>query len=90
MTSGIELSDTNVYTISIGATSERFIRSGTTYTPETPRGSTLVRAGDLYTWTWSDGTVATFDSTLVDRYNPAQANVPAGTYTDNVTVIIQY
>jgi RHS repeat-associated protein len=52
------------YTASIGGHSEVFIKSGSTFTPAVPRGSSLVQTGDDFVWTWADGTVAYIDGSL--------------------------
>jgi RHS repeat-associated protein len=74
LTGTIERPDSSTVLVSIGGRSERFNVSGSTYTPAVPRGSSLVRSGTDYIWTWSNGTVATFNSDLAEFWNPAEAN----------------
>lgn len=54
----------STYVVSLGATSELFIKSGSTFTPVSNRGATLVQTTPaLLTFTASDGTVATYSTT---------------------------
>lgn len=50
----------SAYTVSIGGESEVFIKSGSTYTPQSNRGATLSQAGLGYTFTSASGAVAQF------------------------------
>lgn len=52
-----------VYTVSLGAEAELFVKSGTTFTPTSNRGATLVQTtASLLTFTTSDGTVAEYST----------------------------
>ena len=51
----------NNVTVSLGATTDIFTVSGTSYTPSQGNGATLSLSGSLYTYRTSDGTVVRFD-----------------------------
>lgn len=53
----------SVYTVSLGAESEIFTKSGSTFTPASNRGATLTQSGSTLTLTTSDGTVAQYSTT---------------------------
>ena len=56
------------YYLSIGGFTDTFTRSGTTYTPVQNVGQTLVASSSTtLTYARSDGTTATFDTSLADR-----------------------
>lgn len=59
-----------VYSLSIGGSTDVFIKSGTTFTPTRNIGQTLTQSGTTYTYTMPDGTVATFSQALSDRSLP--------------------
>ncbi len=63
------------YTVSIGASSETFALSGSTYTSNQAMGSTLTVASGIYTYTLRDGTVALFDTALAGGGGAFDANV---------------
>ena len=52
----------NLYTVSLGARSEQFVKSGFAFVPVTNRGATLFQSGDKLTYRTSDGTVATYST----------------------------
>ncbi len=59
----IKIGSATIQTIvSIGGQAEAFLMSGTTFTSVEINGSTLVKSGNIYTYSRSDGTVAVFDS----------------------------
>lgn len=70
----------SVYTVSFGTTSQRFTKAGTTFTPEKQTGATLTQSGSTYTYTASDGTIATF-MTL-----PGNVVVNSGQWASNIAV----
>lgn len=49
-----------IFTVSIGAYSEQFTKSGSVYTPVENNGATLTQSGATYTYTTSDGMIAVF------------------------------
>lgn len=63
-----------VHTVSLGATSEVFIKSGSTFTPTSDNGSKLVQSGTNLTFTTSDGTVATYSTSYSGSTSAYQAN----------------
>ncbi|MEN5169407.1 RHS repeat-associated core domain-containing protein [Brevundimonas pondensis] len=52
----------SLYTVSLGARSELFVKSGSAFVPVTNRGATLSQSGDQLTYRMSDGTVATYST----------------------------
>lgn len=52
-----------IYTVSLGAESEVFTKSGTSFIPASNRGATLTQSGSTLTFTSSDGTVAQYSTT---------------------------
>ncbi len=50
----------STYTVSMGADSEIFTLSGSTFTPQSNNGATLVQSGAIYTFTTSSGAVINF------------------------------
>lgn len=52
----------SVHVVSLGAESEVFIKSGSTFTPTSNRGATLTQVGGLLTFTTSDGTIAEYST----------------------------
>lgn len=50
----------STYTVSIGANSTLFTKSGSSFTPVSNTGDTLVQAGSNYTFTTSEGVLASF------------------------------
>jgi RHS repeat-associated protein len=57
-------------TVSLGAVSDRFTVSGSTYTSTEGNGSTLTLSSNIYTYTRADGTVARFDKNKANGYVP--------------------
>lgn len=74
----------SVMTVSLGAVSDSFTVSGSTYTATEGNGSTLTlnSTGTLYTYTRSDGTVARFSKSAVSDYMPSST---AGMLIDSVS-----
>lgn len=65
----------SVYTVSLGGQSEIFIKSGSTFTPVSNRGATLVQTtAALLTLTTSDGTVAEYSTTYSGSTSAYLAN----------------
>lgn len=65
----------SVYTVSLGAQSEIFTKSGSTFTPVSNRGATLVQTtASLLTLTTSDGTVAEYSTTYSGSTSAYVAN----------------
>jgi len=72
------------YSLSIGATTDVFTRSGTTFTPQRDVGQTLTLNGSIYVYTMPDGTIARFDSAFADRLNATLTQANAGRLTEIV------
>lgn len=68
----------SVYTVSIGAESEIFTRSGSTFTPVSNNGSTLVLSGSEYVYTSAMGSVARFSGAGLNVY---RSNLLITSYT---------
>ena len=64
-----------LYTVSMGAESELFIRSGSTFTPASTNGSTLTLSGSTYTFTTSDGAVGEYAAIPSNSTTPYAASV---------------
>ena len=65
----------SVYTVSLGGQSEIFTKSGSTFTPASNRGATLVQTtASLLTFTTSDGTVAEYSTTYSGSTSAYVAN----------------
>ena len=60
-----------VYHVSFGTSTERFSHSGSSFTSLDGTGSTLTQAGNLYTYTTTDGVATTFDGQYNGRYPEA-------------------
>lgn len=69
----IRVSD-STYTVSFGGISENFTKSGSSFTPQSNRGSSLVQSGNTLTFTAPDGTVATYSTTYNGSTSPYVAN----------------
>lgn len=63
----------STYIVSLGGGAESFTKSGSTYTSDQQSGSSLSYSSGIFTYTLSDGTVATFDESMV-AYSPYYAN----------------
>ena len=72
----------NVVTVRLGASTDDFTASGTTYTSRQGRGATLTFSGGVYTYTATDGTVAHFASS---KANAAPYFASLGRATDIVS-----
>jgi RHS repeat-associated protein len=72
----------SVYTVSLGTTSEVFIRSGTTFTPATNNGAKLEQSGSIIKYTASDGTIVNYSTSYNGSTSAYQAN---GAVVQNVT-----
>jgi hypothetical protein len=73
-------------TVDFGGSSEAFTVSGATYVSAKAEGSTLTLAGNIYTYTTSDGTVITFDKALwptagTQNALPTMVKAPDGSET---------
>lgn len=55
--------DGSIYTVSLGAASEVFTKSGSSFIPASNRGATLTQSGSTLTFVTSDGTVAQYSTT---------------------------
>jgi len=64
----------STYTVSLGNVSERFTKSGTTFTPVSNNGSQLRQVGAELFFTLSDGTVATYSTSYSGSVIPYQAH----------------
>lgn len=66
----------SVMTVSLGAVSDSFTVSGSTYTSTEANGSTLTynSTSKIYTYTRRDGTVARFDKNVLNEYVPHSNN----------------
>lgn len=64
----------STYLVSIGAETEVFTKSGSTFAPASNRGSTLTQSGSTFTFTTSSGTVANFTSFSSSTQTPYVAN----------------
>ncbi|MFZ4748699.1 MAG: hypothetical protein ACOYLK_17750, partial [Sphingomonas sp.] len=67
----------NSATVSIGGQSNKFNLSGGVYTPDTADGTTLTATTNDFTYTLADGTVFTFDRTLVNNNSSYYGTVAA-------------
>lgn len=63
----LNISGTTV-TVSFGARTDRFIQSGSTYSPTEGNGSSLTFSNNIYTYKTKDGTVANFSNIYVGAY----------------------
>lgn len=66
----------STYYVSIGAASDVFTLSGSTFTPVHNVGQTLTLSGTTYTYTLTDGTVATFSGLYANQLLPPPAPAP--------------
>ena len=66
----------STYYVSIGASTDVFTLSGSTFTPVHNVGQTLTLSGSNYTYTMPDGTVATFSGSLANVILPPPAPAP--------------
>jgi hypothetical protein len=64
----------SVMTVSLGAVSDRFTVSGSTYTSTEGNGSTLTLSSNIFTYRRADGTVARFDKNTPNEYVPYSNN----------------
>lgn len=64
----------SVYVVSLGAQSEVFTKSGSTFTPASNRGATLSQSSSTLTFTTSDGTVAEYSTIYSGSTTPYAAN----------------
>lgn len=64
-------SSANTFYVTYGGRTDRFTKSGTTYTPTEANGATLTfnTSTQIYTYTARDGTVVTFNKSLIESYN---------------------
>ncbi len=53
----------STYVVSLGAESEVFTKSGSTFTPVSNTGATLTQSGAILTFTTANGTIATYSTT---------------------------
>ena len=60
-----------VYNVSFGISTERFSHSGSSFTSLDGTGSTLTQAGNIYTYTTTDGVATTFDGQYNSEYPEA-------------------
>jgi RHS repeat-associated protein len=66
----------NTYTVSIGADSEIFTLSGSTFTPQSNTGATLTQSGPVYTFTTASGAVVNF-TTAYSGYTSGISGIAA-------------
>ena len=66
----------STYYVSIGAASDVFTLSGSTFTPVHNIGQTLTLSGSTYIYTLTDGTVATFSGLYANQLLPPPAPAP--------------
>lgn len=69
-------SSDSTYYVSIGASTDVFTLSGSTFTPVRNVGQTLTLSGSIYTYTMPDGTTARFDGTYANVLLPPPAPAP--------------
>lgn len=67
LVAALDISGSTV-TVSFGARADRFIQSGSTYSPTEGNGSSLSFNNNVYTYTTRDGTVAKFTNIYVGAY----------------------
>ena len=62
----------SIFTVTAGGRTDRFTKSGSTYTPTEANGATLTFASNIYTYTARDGTIVTFSKALLPTsgYHP--------------------
>ena len=72
----------SVYTVSLGATSELFVKSGTVFTPATNNGAKLEQTGSIIKYTASDGTIVNYSTSYNGSTTAYQAN---GAVIQNIT-----
>ncbi|KAK0341984.1 hypothetical protein LTR94_024141, partial [Friedmanniomyces endolithicus] len=64
----------STHIVSYGGNSESFTQSGSNYVPNSNNGSTLTRSGNIFTFTGSDGTFATYSTVYNGSTSPYSAN----------------
>lgn len=64
----------SAYLVSLGAESEVFIKSGSTFTPQSENGSSLTQSGSALTFTTANGAVAVFSTTYSGNTSPYDAD----------------
>lgn len=64
----------SIYTVSLGAASEVFTKSGSSFIPASNRGATLSQSGSTLTFVTSDGTVAQYSTTYSGSITMYAAN----------------
>lgn len=64
----------STYTVSLGAISEVFVKSGSAFTPASANGSQLTQSGSMLTFTARDGTIAHYSTAYSGHSSPYQHN----------------
>lgn len=80
----------STYTVGIGASSEAFTLSESTFTPVEQNGSTLSLSGSTYTYRGSDGSTATFETATYSFGNATGISIASLTYPSGRSLTFHY